>query len=153
MNQRTILILLMGLVLALVTTDWASAQVSTQWVIPKNPQKVDLTSQNPERRLVFLDDGLAIQVPLNFVLIRHRQVSIVADLPEPGRFDVKLKNARALVEVEKVRVEGQGGRAEVVAKVAPKSTDEVVQQAKAELENLLGPGLALARDEVPKKGN
>jgi hypothetical protein len=128
-----------AVILALALTSPAFAQVATTWQPPPSTLDVDLSPKNKDRRIVFLDDGAAIEVVVNFLMLREPQVSLTAPIPEPGRFAVELANPKSLVEVKDVRRDPDAGAAEIVSKVPNVDPAELAQQARDALDKVLAP--------------
>lgn len=135
----------------LLPTTLVRAQTGAPFQVPSETQKVDFSLKNKDRRIVFLDDGEAVEVPLLFSIIKHKQINIVADLPEQGRFDVQLAS-KARVEIKDVITEGGKGTAVVVAKFSPVSMEDIETEALKVIDKL-APAKALenARQEADKK--
>lgn len=111
----------------------------TKWQVPGRLITPDFSAENPARRVRFLDDGLALEVSLDFVMIKHKQINIVAELPEDGQFKVVQANPHALVELKSLPVQGGRGRAELVAKVTALSPSDVTAQARKIVEKSWDP--------------
>jgi hypothetical protein len=105
---------------------------------PPETIKLVVGTVNKEHKMVLSDKGHALEVPLSFPMIGRDAVAIEAALGEQGRFDIELINTKAAVEVKNVRTEEGLGRAEVVRKVQPMSTEELLQQRDEQLEELAG---------------
>lgn len=117
----------------------AFAQSSTDWNTPAEVQAIDFRLESPERKVLFLDDGLAYQIALDFMMIERGEVRVEAELGEPGRFQVEVMNPRALVEVKNVRVEGTQGKAEVEARVKPLSRSDATARARQAVAKIWDP--------------
>lgn len=111
----------------------ADAQVEpsvSKWEAPGTLITLDFGPESSQRRVRFLDDGLAWEVSLDFLMVKHKRINLVADLPEAGEFKVVQSNPQALVDVKNVRVEGSQGRAELVARFDSMSPSDVATQAR-----------------------
>jgi hypothetical protein len=142
--------LLATLILLLAGPTVALGQVP--WVVPETVQTIDFSSQNSARTIVFRDDGMAIEVPRGFPMIRHEKVTIVARLPEPGRFDIELTNGQAMVEVNNLGVKDGQATAEIVAKLPVRGWEEIRQMALEQLDKILQPHWAAAEREMKARG-
>ena len=123
---------------------------------PPETLHVDFTTANTSRRVAFLDEGLAIEVPAELHLIlrpKHGQndkvanpplVKIEATLPEDGRFEVVSTNAAMAAEIRNVRVEKGIGRAEIVARAKVMTLADATCEAERRFERLWKP----AEDEM-----
>ena len=107
----------------------ASAQSTTRWNVPAEVQTLDFRSQGAKRKVRLTEDGLAYEIPLEFMMVGRQRVRIEAELGEPGEFRIEQANARALVDVKNVRVEEGQGKAEVEARVPPMSRSDATARA------------------------
>lgn len=79
----------------------ACAQAANTWRPPDASYRLDFGSDESGRRVVFLDKGMALEVSVDFMMIKQKRVPIAAVLPEPGSFSVEQTNPKALVDVVK----------------------------------------------------
>jgi hypothetical protein len=136
----------------LMAVAWpAFGQVETRWKAPDNVIRPDFGPQNTKRRVRFLDDGLAWEVPVEFLMIRHGRIALVADLPEDGQFQVVQANAAALVDVRNVRTKGNQGKADVVARVAALGRTGVTAQARRLVADFWNPVEKKVRERAGKR--
>jgi hypothetical protein len=145
MNSRCALAFL---VVAAVTSaaDRGLAQATTTWSIPSRSYHLDFAPDDPERRAVFLDEGLAFEITLDFLMVKHKRVSVEAALPEPGRFEVEQTNPQALVDVTKAGAR----KVEVVAKIAPMSASDARKAASDTIKEMGKPIAKKIRPEADK---
>jgi hypothetical protein len=108
----------------------ASAQSTTRWNVPAEIQTIDFRSEGAKRKVRLTDDGLAYEIPLEFMMVGHQRVRIEADLGEPGEFRIEQASTRALVDVKNVRVEEGQGKAEVEARVPAMSRSDATTRAR-----------------------
>ena len=140
--------------LALAASTAAFGQAGPSWRIPGQVQKIDFGPQSTERRVVFLDDGLAWEVKCQFFMVKHAQVSIQADLPEQGQFKIEQSNPDAQVELKNVQVREKHASADVVAKLSILSPEDVknrVDQAVAKLREPVEKKLKPEADKLSKQ--
>ncbi|NQT15963.1 MAG: hypothetical protein HQ582_24625 [Planctomycetes bacterium] len=95
----------------------ACAQAANTWRPPDASYRLDFGSDESGRRVVFLDKGMALEVTLDFMMIKQKRVPIAAVLPEPGSFSVEQTNPKALVDV----VKSGANRFDVVARFSAMS--------------------------------
>lgn len=100
-----------------------------KWEPPKETQTLEYGQSGLGARPVFLPDGMALEVPLNFVLFKFPKVTIHAKFPEAGRFAVVQTNPQAKVDIKQVAVSAQEAKVEVSLKIQPVGLDEMRQQA------------------------
>jgi hypothetical protein len=129
--------ILTALLLAIVLPAVSSAQNNIPLRIPEETLRVDLSPRNKERKVVLLEDGEAIEAPLVFTMIGRDAVTVTAELPLPGRFDVHLADTKAPVEVKDIMVEGRTARAEIVLKHKIDSPHEIAAKAARQIDELL----------------
>jgi len=137
-------------ILLLAAPHPAPAQVT--WVVPETEQTIDFSTQNANRTIVFRDDGMAIEVSRGFPMIRHDKITIVATLPEPGRFDVEQMNPRAIVEVNNLGVKDGLAKAEIVARLPVRGWGEIRKMALEKLDEILQPYWPAAEKEMKIRG-
>lgn len=115
----------------------AQEPTSLKWVVPETTQTVDFRADNPARRAVFLEDGMAFEVPLSFYLIKQRRLTIVAEPPEHGgRFDVTVTNPKAALRVENPRIENGQCRAELIVALPQLSAEPLQQETQNQLDSI-----------------
>lgn len=137
-----------SLMLVLLNGRPARAQSGLRWKVPDAVQRIDLGPDNRTRQIRLASEGLSIEVPVKFFMIGQGQVSIEAALPEAGRFDLKLVNDKALVEVRNMRVEGKFGRAEIVALAPPLSFDNAWEKTQPAVDAIQGTARQRAADRA-----
>lgn len=128
----------------------APAQVT--WIIPETEQTIDFSPQNSARTIVFRDDGMAIEVARGFPMIRHEKITIVAKLPEPGRFDIELTNPQAIVDVKNLGVTDGEAKAEIIARLPVRGWGEIREMALEQLDEVLKPYWPAAEKEMKARG-
>lgn len=129
---------LVVIMVLIVATHQASAQqaaskapaTSTRWKVPDKTLHAELTFDNPDRRMVLAPDGLAVEEDIELLMLKHPEIEIVAQLPGPGEFQVVQTNPDALADVQRVRVEGGQGRAELVRRVPLLSSADVATRIR-----------------------
>lgn len=100
--------------------------------------------------MALVDDGMAMEVPVELLMIQHRSVAVEAALPEPGEFRVEQTNPQARVEVKNVRAEGKIGRAEVVAKFEIMDSNRARQIAEEDAKRMWNRTHKEVHDETAK---
>jgi hypothetical protein len=130
MSRRPEFAAALGVLIACGLARWAGAQTTTRWNRPAELQTLDFRSEGAKRKVRLTDDGLAYEIPLEFMMVGHKRVRIEAELGEPGEFRIEQANPRALVDVKNVRVEGERGKAEVEARVTAMSRSDATARAR-----------------------
>jgi hypothetical protein len=116
----------------------ARAQVQTIWQSPPEEIEVDFSVENRDRQVVLLEDGMAYEAPVNFMLVGRERVGIVADLPERGRFELAL-GGKPLAQIKDLATEDDRGRGDVVPKVRPMDFDQALRRAGETIDELIAP--------------
>jgi len=127
------------LALVLLSAGLARGQGATQWKPPNNPIAVDFTVAGPERTVAFLDEGLAMEIAVDFMMVQHARLGLSAKLPEPGKFQVAQVNPKAEVEVTNVSSEGTRARADVIAKLKAMSPTDIQNRAREVFNEIFNP--------------
>jgi hypothetical protein len=109
-------------------------EIGIKFTVPDEKQAIDFRAANPQRRITFTQQGMAYEVPLNLFMIKHRQITITADAPEEGSFEIVSSNPKAGVKIENVRVNNGKCSAEVVVSIPPLSSGQVFEQAQARID-------------------
>ncbi len=117
----------------------ALAQSSTRWNMPAEVQTLDFRSGDAKRKVRLAEDGLAYEIPLEFMMVGHERVRIEADLGEPGEFRIEQANPQALVDVKNVRVEGGRGMADVEARVTAMGRSDATDRAREAVAKIWDP--------------
>jgi hypothetical protein len=89
-------------------------------------------------KIVLNEQGHAWEAAVSFLLNGRDSVALEVALGEPGRFDVEMLYTKGLVELKNVRVEDGVGKAEVVRKAQPMSSEELLRRRDEELDKLVG---------------
>lgn len=119
--------------MAIVST--ARAQTASRWPPPEPNYSVDFGSDDSGRQVVFLASGAALEIPLDFLLIKHPRVTVRARLPEPGSFEVEQVNPKAMADV----VRKGPDRFEITAKLSAVSRSDAGGAARKRLKQLAAP--------------
>jgi hypothetical protein len=119
--------------------DGGSAQVPTIWQAPPDEIEVDFSAANRDRRVVLLEDGMAYEAPVQFMLVGRERVTIAADLPEPGRFELAL-TGQPRAEIKDLAVEEGRGRGDVVPQVRPMDFEQALHRAGERIDERIDPG-------------
>ncbi|HWB12177.1 MAG TPA: hypothetical protein VG826_23320 [Pirellulales bacterium] len=130
----------LGVLLAwLLLTAGAPAQSTSRWKVPDPVLRIDLGPDNQDRQVVLEKEGLSLAIASRFFMIGRAQVTIEVALPESGRFELKLVNDKALVELRNVRREGKRGLADIVSRVPPLSVTDALDQTRAPIDAIQAP--------------
>jgi hypothetical protein len=143
---------LIGAVVAWSCATAAWGQAPTGWSAAPATVAIDFRLAGPKREAVFLDDGFAYEIAVEFLLIGRDQVAIEAELGEPGEFRVESVNPAAMAKLKNVRVEGLRGAAEVEARVVALSRSDVTDRARQAIAKIWDPAerqLASEADAAP----
>ncbi|MBN2578158.1 MAG: hypothetical protein JXB10_04130 [Pirellulales bacterium] len=120
----------------LVAAGSGSAVGSSPWKPPPNPLHLDFRADAPQRRVLLSEDGQGWQITLEFQMIRYTDVSLTADLPDPGRFQIVQENPRSLVDVRDVRGEGTLGAARLVGRIKEMSLADAETRAQEDIKKI-----------------
>ncbi len=124
----------------------AVAQESLSWSIPGQSIPLDFGSKDLKTEVVFIQEGMAWETPVDFLMVKHKRVTVEAKLPEPGEFVVEQTNPKARVEV----VRKGPLKVEVVAKVSAMSASDATNRARKTIRELGKPLKEKLRPEANK---
>ena len=116
------------------------------WPHPKPSYSLDFKTDNPDMEIAFLDEGLAKEMKLDFLLVKHQKVKVQAKLPEPGKLLLIQTNPAFVGDVKTVRP----GFFEVVSTVSSLNLDELTRQTQRSYDELGSP-YKKERDAEAKK--
>jgi hypothetical protein len=118
-------------VLAVLVAGPVHGQATNRWKPPPNPLELDFTVPSPARRTTLSEDGFALEIAADFMMVKHAELLIEARLPEKGKFVVVQENAQALVDVSEQIVKGNTGLARLATRLPAYSLREAVKDAQA----------------------
>jgi hypothetical protein len=143
MNCPFWLLSICGVAAVTATADVAPGQEKVPWNVPSRSFRLDFASKYPKPQVAFLDEGRALEIPVDFLIVKHERVTVEASLPEPGQFDVEQTNPRAPVEI--VRIGPR--KVDVVAKVSALSATDATNRAREEFRQM---GEAIRKELRPQ---
>ena len=76
----------------------AGRSQDVRWGPPSESQTVDFASKESPARVVFLDAGMAGEVPFTFALVGHKKVTLHTNVSEAGRFTVHITADGRLID-------------------------------------------------------
>jgi hypothetical protein len=134
--------LIAPLVLLAALGPWLSAADDVNWQVPPEEITVDFGSKDLLAKTVFLNDGLAYEVPLPLVMLGREKVTLHAKLPERGKFvvaaaqgaqvDLKTVDDKTVEIINRLELFSPDELRAQAEAVAMKSLDKQRQQAKGE---------------------
>lgn len=124
---------------------WAQA-----WKAPPETLKLDFRAASPERRILFLDDGVAVELACRFLHLGRPKIRIEAILPEAGEFKIAQANTAAQVECKVTEVRDRRAVVEVTSKRTAMSEDDVKRQIGRAVEPVWGPAENEIRSRAEK---
>jgi len=148
MNRQSWLWKIVGALVLAAPVRPVYAQASNAWQPPKPSYRLDFKSEESGRRVVFRDEGMALEIALDFMMVNVKRVSIEASLPESGSFSVEQTNSEGLVDV----VDRGPSRVEVVARISPMSLADANAQAGKKVKALGAPITKRLRPDAQRLG-
>jgi hypothetical protein len=131
---------------------WACGQVPAGWKPPPETIVVDFNTPHADRRLVLLDDGMAIEVPGRLLMVQHHRVRIEAPLPEPGTCKFLLHSPDAQVGIRPHPVQGRRAATDAVSKLKALGPEELKERVRQVIDGVLGPIEKEVRAQVASLG-
>lgn len=121
------------------------------WSIPPEKITLDFSDANPQRRVVFRPQGMAYELPLNLVMLKHNKIEIGAAAPEAaGTFEIEITNPKAKLKIERSRVENGRCLADLVVSIPSLSITSVTNAAQARVDAIRDEAQQAAEAEAKK---
>ncbi len=146
---------LLGVVAWTMVSAWgdrAGGQAPAGWKPPPETIVLDFSAPHADRHLVFLDDGMAIEIFCRFMMVQHDRVRVEASLPEPGTCKFQLHSPDARVEIQPQRVQGRRAAADVVSKLRALGPEELNERVRQVIGAILGPVEKQVREQAASLG-